>query len=81
MNISNRINKLEKQAQKQQDRMDINSVIWADGPPMAETIEEWETFVRWQQGHSDGSGLRAEYRQACEAFFERQKLGRIYKRI
>jgi hypothetical protein len=77
MNINNRINKLEKQAQKQQYRMDINSIIWADGPPMAQTTQEWEAFVSWQQGETDGSNLRPEYRQACEAFFERQKLGLI----
>ena len=81
MNIKNRINKLEKQAQKTQDRIDINSVIWADGPPMAQSIAEWEEFVAWQRGESDGSALRPEYRQGCEAFFKRQKSGNIYKRI
>jgi hypothetical protein len=81
MKMNNRIDRLEKQAQKLQDRMNINSIIWADAPPMVATVEEWEEFVAWQRGHSDGSGLRPEYLQACEALFERQKSGKIYTRI
>ena len=80
MKIKNRITKLEKQAQKLRERTDINSVIWADGPPMAQSIAEWEEFVAWQRGESDGSALRPEYRRGCEAFFKRQKKGLIYKK-
>ncbi len=77
MNIRNRIARLEKWAEKRQGRIISNSFVWADAPPIAESIAEWEAFVRWQQGKSDGSDLRREYRQACEAFFERAKSSRV----
>jgi hypothetical protein len=81
MKTNNRLNRLERCAQALQDRVDINSVIWADGPPLAVSIEEWEALVRWQQGLTNGSDIRPEYRQACEAFFERQRLGKVYTKM